>query len=270
MRTRSALVLAGVFWLGMNVMLWRAEFGQPTLIAGDVPVELVLQKVLAAQDQSTLEIRQRSRRIGFCRWSTAIEVAPQSEPLTQAPEGLVKHIAGYKVELDGQATLAGLPDKLRFECNARFDTNYALTRLRFQLRLLSASVEVSADTADESLRVSLDDGAGNTLARSFKFAEVREPWALADQLLGPGTTGAAGLVGLLPMPASINPADANVRYRAQNDRLQLGQAAIRAYKLEVDLSGRHKAVVYVSRAGEILQVELPGELRLTNQQLVPM
>lgn len=270
MRTNPVLVLLGIFWAGMNVLLWRAEFGRDTLFAGDVPVEVVWQKVLTAQDSSPLEIRQRGRRIGFCRWTTTIEEAPPTEPVGAGPEGLVRKLIGYKIELDGNAALGELPDRLRFDAEARLDLNHNLTWVRVWLGLVSAGVEILASAADESVRLSLDDGSGMVTTRTFKFAQFRDPALLGEQLFGSALSEPSLLGMLLPGLDNARALAAEFTCRAQNDWLRIGQATIRAYKVEVQLPNRRKAIVYVSRVGEILRVELPGELRLTNQQLIPM
>jgi len=270
MRTNLVLALLGVFWAGMNVLLWRAEFGRHTLFAGDVPVEVVWQKILTAQDSSPLEIRQRGRRIGFCRWTTTVEEAPPTEPSGAGPEGLVRRLVGYKVELEGNAALGGLPDRLRFDAEAKFDANHNLTRVRVRLGLLSAGFEILANAPDESVQLSFDDGSGRLTTRTFKFAQLRNPALLGEQLFGSDLSEPSLLGMLLPGLDNARALAAQFTCRAENDWLRIGQATIRAYKVEVQLPNRRKAVVYVSRVGEILRVELPGELRLTNQQLIPM
>lgn len=270
MRTNLVLALVGVFWVGMNVLLWRAEYGAHTLLAGEIPVEVVWQKILTANDSSPLDIRLRGRRIGFCRWTTTVQEAAPADPSNSVPEGLVKRPVGYKVELDGSVALGGLTERLRFESEARFNTSYDLGHFRVQLRLLSASFEISASAVDELLQIAFDDGTGNVTTRSFKFAQLRDPSLLSEQLFAPGLGEQLLLGMLLPGFDSARAMAAEFTCRAENDWLRIGQATIRVYKIEVQLPNRRRAVVYVSRVGEILKVELPGELKLTNQQLMPM
>lgn len=264
------LVLVGLVWLGMNVLLWRAEFGRHTLITGDVPVEVVLKKILTAQDSSPLEIRHRGKRIGFCRWTTTVEAATPAEPSEAGPEGFVKRLIGYKVELEGNVALSGLTDRLRFDLQATFNTNLDLVNIRVQLRLLSLSFEISANSTNELLQLSLDDGSRKLITRTLKFAQLRDPDLFDEQLFGQSLTEPVLVRMLLSGLDNARIASTEFACHAKNDWLKLGQATIRAYKLEVQLSNRRNAVVYINRVGEILQVELPGDLKLTNQQLAPI
>ena len=64
------LVFAG-FWVTMNVLLWRMEFGSD---GGDIPVplQLVWRKILTAPDASSLSVYQNGERTGYCELSTSV------------------------------------------------------------------------------------------------------------------------------------------------------------------------------------------------------
>ncbi len=273
MRPNVVLVLAGLFWLGMNLLLWHAEFGQHRLLAGQMPVEIVWQKILTAQDSSPLEIRQHGKHVGFCRWTTTIQEAapsPADEPAGSSPDGIVKRPIGYKIDLDGHAAVGEFTERLRFDCQARFDTNYNLRQFRLELRLLSARCEISANAAEETLQLTLDDGTGQVVGRKFRLSQLRDPELLQDQLLGPLSTERLGVAMLWPGLNRARALAAEFKATAQNDWLRIGQATIRVHKIEVQLPSRRRAIIYVSRVGEILRVELPGDLVLLNQQLPPL
>ena len=57
------------FWVTMNVLLWRVEFGAR---GGDTPVpaHLVWHKILTAPDASSLSVYQKGERMGYCEFST--------------------------------------------------------------------------------------------------------------------------------------------------------------------------------------------------------
>jgi hypothetical protein len=65
---RLCLLLAAVFWITMNVLLWRSEFRGEDELGSAVPVEIVWHKMLTAPDDSALEISHRGNKVGHCRW----------------------------------------------------------------------------------------------------------------------------------------------------------------------------------------------------------
>jgi hypothetical protein len=52
---RVWLILAGCFWVGMNVLLWRSEYGGGST-GTPLPVDNVVAKILETPDPSELEI----------------------------------------------------------------------------------------------------------------------------------------------------------------------------------------------------------------------
>src|SRR5678815_2728618 len=69
---RGVLILLTGFWVTMNVLLWRAEYGQPDPAGSAVPADLVWQKILTAPDSSSLTIYHHRKKVGFCHWITSI------------------------------------------------------------------------------------------------------------------------------------------------------------------------------------------------------
>ena len=58
------------------------------------------------------------------------------------------------------------------------------------------------------------------------------------------------------------------KWEASNDRLKIGNNLVRVFRLETRLFERFKAVLFVSPVGELLRVELPDEIILTNDALL--
>ena len=65
---RLVFPLIALFWVVMNFLLWRSEFGGRGEIGGAVPVEVVWNKILTAPDDSALEVSHRGTKIGYFRW----------------------------------------------------------------------------------------------------------------------------------------------------------------------------------------------------------
>jgi hypothetical protein len=58
-----------------------------------------------------------------------------------------------------------------------------------------------------------------------------------------------------------------VKWEARYDTLKIGQEPVRVYRVETRLLDRYPIKVFISRAGEILRVELPDGIVLMHDQL---
>ncbi len=79
--------------------------------------------------------------------------------------------------------------------------------------------------------------------------------------------GALAAMGLSFPQASASPASLALKWEAHNDRLKIGNNLVRVYRLEARLFERLKASLFVSPVGEILRLELPDEIVMTNDAL---
>jgi hypothetical protein len=59
-----------------------------------------------------------------------------------------------------------------------------------------------------------------------------------------------------------------LQWEARQDWLKVGSARLRCYRLHTRLLEKYRAVVYVSRVGEILRVELPDGYVLQNTRML--
>jgi len=72
MLSRITLIALALFWLCMNVLLWRAEFGGRDSAASTVPAAVVWNKMLTAPDSSSLTVLHHGKKVGFCHWVTSV------------------------------------------------------------------------------------------------------------------------------------------------------------------------------------------------------
>ena len=122
MAARIFLMLVTAFWLVMNVLLWRAEFGRGPDSLSEVPVETVLDRLLSAPDQSVLVVRHRGESLGLLSWRPSVtETQPASE-VEAEPEGMVT-ATGYNLEVDLNLTGGNPSDRWRVAIRAELDTN---------------------------------------------------------------------------------------------------------------------------------------------------
>jgi hypothetical protein len=269
MLSRAVFILVSAFWVIMNILLWRAEYGRHNLLGGEVPARVVWQKMLTAQDASTLAITHHGRRIGFCRWGTSVAEEHATGGTTTeeaAPEGMVKKPTGYRIDSGGIVEVGDSYNHLRFDLRADFSANQEWKEFHLQLNLRPTAWEFRATAADQVLRIRIDDGATQT-QRALKFSELSSPEALLQKFADPFSAAVLNAGALLSGPQSLHSLAGGVTCEARNGWIKIGRASVRAYQLEVHLIERYRAAVFVSRAGEILRVELPDELALVNEQL---
>ncbi|HOK76865.1 MAG TPA: hypothetical protein PLW35_03990 [Verrucomicrobiota bacterium] len=262
----SAVIL---FWVTMNILLWRAEMsGQRGKSGSPVPPDLVWTRILTAPDDSSLEVYHRGRRLGHCRWWANItEPKNQNEqnPDIESIEGRVERITGYTLDLEGNILINTNQPRLRFTWHSEFGSNKAWRNMSLRLYARPLTIDVKADAAAQIITVARRDDE-SAWERTFTFSDLSKP----DKLLGGLGLPFGGLLlsGLSAMPSgdlkSIAKLDLGLNWEAQNDWLEAGNARVRVYRLQARLFDKYHAVVHVSRVGEILRLELPGDLVLVN------
>jgi hypothetical protein len=75
-----------------------------------------------------------------------------------------------------------------------------------------------------------------------------------------------GAMGLSLSQTGTNRMATNLRWHARQSSMAVGRNSIRAYRLEARLLERARLVLFVSPVGEILRIELPGDVVITNEQ----
>src|SRR4051812_35066102 len=115
MWSRLLFWLVTAFFVTMNVLLWRSEFGGRNNLSR-VPVKTVWQKMLIAPDSSHLEVRHHGKKIGYGTWAPRVhdELAITEQMLDEAPpEGMILEPSGYTIEFASHVSMDTLT-RLRF------------------------------------------------------------------------------------------------------------------------------------------------------------
>ena len=275
MANRVLFVCLSLFWLTMNLWLWRSEFGGRRQTGSPVAIERVWRKVLTAPDDSALEILHQGKRVGRCRWVPNVGEEATTGKVSDAalpPEGMVKRTLGYTVDVtDGTLSVPQLGSLLRFNLHGRFSTNHTWQEFALQGAWRPAAYEVRASAPDERISLKVEDENGKW-ERSYSFAELRSPQVLLRDLAGGSPfLGGAALLGALSSSARLPDARSlslGLTWEARNDWLKFGRSPVRVYRLEARLPDRYRVVVYVSRVGEILRMELPNHVTLVNEAML--
>jgi hypothetical protein len=270
MGRKAAFILITVFWVTMNALLWRAEFGGKGEPGSEVSPGLVWQKILTSPDDSGLAVLYGKERVGYLRWAPNIgEETATGKTANENTEieGRVKKLTGYTVHSDGNFIVPESAGRFRFEFDSKFLPNGDWEEWKFKGIQKPNAWSVAVNRKAESIELGLGEGPA-AVKQAFRFADFRNPQKLVDDL---GIAGMFPMVGeFLPARTGTNGVALSVRlnWEARQDWLQMGHSRARIYRLEARLLDKYRVVVLVSRVGEILRVDLPGDVTLVNEALI--
>jgi hypothetical protein len=260
MISRVTFIFIAVFWVTMNVLLWRAEYGSHGSEAS-VPVELVWRKILTAPDASSLSIYQDGERSGFCEFSTSVETEmAKLDEDKPPPEGVVTR-AGYQIRLNGNTSLGDFTNRLRFDGRFSFSSTRRWRELNLKLSSHSTAVEIHSVATNQTVHVKITS-VDSVIERDIAFADLEDPNALLRELAGNFGGGLLGALDLPVVPQESAALAQHIHWEAHRDRLKIGNEPVSVYRLETRVLD-HPIVIYASTLGEILRVELPDGLTAT-------
>ena len=262
MAGRVSFILVSAFWVVMNVLLWRAEFGRGRETSSDVNPETVMDRLLNAPDMSSLQVLHHGAFIGTLEWKPSlIEAAPGTADAAAAPEGMVQ-TAGYNLDADLILTGEMPADRWRIISHLELDTNRNWVEWDIRVQQRPASWELTARQGQDEVQLRHENGSEHWDKR-FSMRDLSNPKAA----LGPYAL-------LLPGPLAQNlnqfgadSARQSFQWRARNDWLRVGSSRVRVYRLSASLFANYEMVLYLSRAGEVLKVQLPDTFVLVNKQI---
>jgi hypothetical protein len=273
MLSRITLALLTLFWVMMNFLLWRSEFGGSAHRGGAVPLSLVWQKILTAPDDSPLDIVHRGQKIGYCRWVANVgqELATGKISTDEIPpEGMVKALSSYRIDLGGSVALGDTRNRLRFDFDLKLTTNHVWQEFSLQLKSPpDASWEISSLAAAQTIHLRTQD-EGGVSERVFKLAELENPQLLMQEFGLPVPLELLGAFGFPSGARKAAPLSLGLTWEARNDWFAIGQTSVRAYRLQAKVLDRYRIIIMVSQVGEILRVELPDDLILANNKLTSL
>lgn len=267
MISRIALILVTGFWVTMNVLLWRAEYGQHSSAGSAVPAEVVWRKILTAPDSSSLTILHHGKKIGFCQWMTSIgEELSQIQEETGAPEGMIRRIMGYRLQLEGNVSSDHVGNRVRFEGSLTLTTNQIWQDFNLRIILRPTVLEVHSSAREQRVRFNVDDGE-QKFERVIKYSQLNNPQALLQEFGGPIAGGLLNNFAAFGAQAQGAALNAGLKWEGREDSMRIGHSPVRTYRLQTRLLDRYHVTIFVSRVGEILRVELPDEIVLVNDHL---
>lgn len=255
MTARLTFLAIAAFWLTMNGLLWRSEYGSQS---GEIPVpaQIIWRKILTAPDASSLSVYQNGERMGYCEFTTRVgQEMSTFEGNAAPPAGLVKR-AGYQVHLAGNVALGDFTNRLKFEGRIQFNKvrEWKEINLRISSRLVLVEIHSIASNRMVHVKISSD---GSTLERDLTFDQLQKPNVLINAF-----TGGFGdsLLDVLDLPdLSVLGSGPNVEWSACRTRVKIRSESVPIYRLKTSVLGRN-ITLDIGTLGEILRVELPGNV----------
>ena len=188
---------------------------------------------------------------------------------TSRPAGSSRSAATRSRWTGGALDVEPLNGKLRFNLRTMLDTALDWQSVHATINLPPSSWEVTALATNQVLTVK-HDGALGQWERTTPLGQLRDPATVLESLGGPLV--ASLLKPLLPRnlalgQAAAGPPALGLEWVAYNDAVRLGSTRVRIYRIEAKLPGDRAVTVLVSRVGEILQVDFPGQLQITNENI---
>ncbi len=260
---RITFALIAMFWVVMNVLLWRAEYDSHG--AGMVvPVALVWQKILTAPDISSLNVFQDGERTGFCEFSTSVEQQMATLDEGDSVPNNLNFRSGYQFRFNGNVSLGDFTNRLTFNGQVEFSRKRDWRDIYLKFSSHAVTVEIHSRADDQNVQVKITSD-GETNEQVYSFADLQNPdtlWGSLPVFMGQWVAG-LDLPVFHPDSASL---EQNIRWEARLDRLALGGESVPAYRVETRFLD-HPIVIYVSTLGEILRIELPGGIIASFDQL---
>ena len=291
MRKKLFMGAVTLFWIAMNVALWRMEYGGSDQSGSKIPMDMVWDKILTAPDGSGLAVTYKGERIGFFRWTPTVKEpafggSGASGDNTYV-EGMVKEPLGYFVHLEGSLTL---PDeestriRLEWKLDLKNETDWNEVYFSLDNRRVESGVEMSMKSASEELEFRFG-GPRNRTSVTLTRDDLKDPrkmlarfglsWAapMLEGLAMNSLTGMAGGSQKLMEKETIQsaariPLSLALDWEARMDWKHFGSARVRVYRLSARLFEGEEMVLVVSRVGEIIEGSLPGGITFQNDQLL--
>jgi hypothetical protein len=257
MLSRLTFLAIAIFWVTMNVLLWRMEYGQQ---GGDIPIplDLVWRKILSAPDPSSLSVYDHGERTGYCEISTSVQQAmAKLDADRPPPEGLVTE-AGYSLHVNGNLSFGDFTNRLKFDGRILFDRHRDWQEFHIRLILHENTTEIHCYATNQTINLTLTNPE-TVIKRQLRFEDLQNPQSLIRAL---GGDIDSTWLAFMELPTFATPNAASFHFTARRSRIKLGHEPVSVYRVETTLLGQ-SIVLDVSTIGEIMRVELPNGLTAT-------
>lgn len=263
--SRAVFILVTAFWLTMNVLLWQTEFGSRQS-GGAVPLGTVWEKILTAADDSSLTIYREGKLVGACHLRTGVGEEWSKISDENIPSGSPEKNRGYHLRLDGSVLVPELTNRIRFDGELKLDKDRQWQDVNARVTMRPVTWDIHSIAAEQKVHLRAE-GGGVPFDLVLGLSDLQNPGVLIYKLLGPAASELAAEAGLQSAPRGSPAPGLGVKWEAYEDTIHIGHTAVQVYRLHTRLLDRYDVNAIVSRAGEILRMELPNDILLSNDRL---
>ena len=263
MASRIALALSALFWVVMNGLLWQAEWGDRFAADSAIAPESVWRKLLDSPDSSILSIQHQGRPLGTFEWHPSVLEAPRADS-TNTIEGMVSAPAGHHLRVSARFLGGDSPiGRLMVLGDLDLSPSNSFERLHLRVDQRPRSWEVQTEAGSDRVKMVYEEGR-RRFEQSFEARNRAALRLMAAPYL------AALPAGLIPEEFWTNPGtlSRSLALEARSDWMQVGRSRLRVHRLTVRLPGQLEATAFISRAGELLKIQLPDRLQLVNEAIL--
>ena len=283
------LILTGLFWLGMNVLLWRSEYGGGSQ-GNPLPVKTVISKILDTPDPSELDIFYQQQQVGHCRWvvtqlgrgdiqddaADTVDIDDDVDLEAAEMSGLIRDIHSYIINVDGYVQLGEDPRRVRFMLNIRLNRKWEWIRFDSKIGFKNQWMHLHADKEDEAFLLEIEQEE-TKWETQLSFEQLKNPQALVGQLAQENPLIAVTLTPLMGLLGSANQSESVTslqtidwakNWSAFSDWMTIAHSRMRIYRLESREGRKSGFTITVNRAGEIISVNAPRKISLRNENVL--
>ena len=268
---RFVLVILACFWAFMGFRLWQVEYGGKGLGVA-VPIAIVWDKVLKAQDEAPLSIvnKHTGEQLGWLNWAPSVT---RDETVKRGEVGgMVDTVLAYSLDVERGRLFGRQPtDDLRFNFHISFGPEREWTDVQVMLQQQKPydfDLNLNALATNNFLTLSVKTPGGSNGIRVL-YSDLNQP----QKLVGPGLE----LAGFHPWVASGMSALAEQVLKKENlnqpldfklpkieqahyDLLPGVRTDIKVFRVDVPVGNGLLIKLYISMLGEVLRVEIPKVL----------
>lgn len=280
-------ILTALFWVGMNLLLWRSEYGGGAK-GNPLPLETVISKILETPDPSELDIYYKNQPVGHCRWfvhqlgagqSGSNEVAETSsgEVDLEAAElsAMIQDIRNYAMNLDGYLQWPREIRRVRFMAQLLLRGDRSWESFEIKVGLKDQWLKVVSNQKSSNLKISYEDG-DFVWSDTYTLKDLEHPSLLLKQdwiqKAGLGLIAAPVLAALETLGDQMSQIGRVEKkplsgWSAFSDWITVTHSRIRVYRVDAAFSNQLPVNLLVNRAGEILTLTLPQRVVLKNESI---
>jgi len=252
---RLTFLAITLFWLTMNVLLWHLEFGSQHEEM-EVPLGLVWRKILNAPDSSSLNVYQDGVRMGYCELSTGIGQEMAKYDVEALPSDGMTPQVGYQVHLAGNIALGDFTNRLKYDSKVSFHTAREWREINLKVTYHGMVTELHAVSTNPVVNLRFTGEDGEVVQQELTFADLKNPAIFLRMFAG---NLPLPFLAEMDLPLLTDGHPQEMVWTAHRTRMKLGAEYISVYQLVTHILDR-PIVVDVSTIGEILRVELPGNI----------